>query len=126
MRHPTIRVLAIRLAVLTGVWALMLGVWALTSPETFWPGDVFRPLMLAFAVEAWVAVLATRPGRRPAGNPGFWGHAGIVAALWFYLEWAPEAWWPGSVLVGLAVAAPATPGSTTYYEHPHLNRFHRR
>jgi hypothetical protein len=65
MRHPTIRALAIRVAVLTGVWALMLGVWALTSRATFWPGDVFRPLMLAFAIEAWVAVLATRPGRRP-------------------------------------------------------------
>jgi hypothetical protein len=89
--------------------ALVLGqvvIWRSVATGYFWPEWVMLPLALVLAIHVWVEIVVAR--LRAADARALAIHAGVVAALVVFLTlvWAVTGrgyFWPGWVLLGLAI-----------------------
>jgi signal transduction histidine kinase len=94
-------------AVAAGLVVLLTIIWAVTGQGYFWPEWALLPFTLLFGVHALVEVV----DRKLAGTPltrGLAIHGGVVLTLFGFLSavWGVTSrgyFWPGWVLVGLAI-----------------------
>jgi signal transduction histidine kinase len=102
------RALATSAGVAAGIVVITTIIWAFTGHGYFWPEWVALPLALVVAIHALVELVAERlPAEDPVAR-GLAIHGGVVAALFTFLTlvWAVTTrgyFWPGWVLLGLAV-----------------------
>jgi signal transduction histidine kinase len=108
MRRYRLRALRIETATAAGLVLLMTIIWAATGQGYFWPEWILLPLALLVGIHALVELVDRKlpPGR--GLTQGIAIHGGVVLALFLFLTavWAVTSrtsFWPGWVLVGLAI-----------------------
>lgn len=107
-RRYRLRALRIDASVAGGLVLVATVVWASTGRGYFWPEWVLMPLALVFAIHALVELVDPKlPAENRLGR-GLAVHGGVVAALFVFVTaiWAVTArgsFWPGWVLLGLAI-----------------------